>query len=134
MSKTACKKMIIKLMVAAKQGRLDVFNRLLLKCEKDVLNMQRKHGGKTLLIVASQYGNLVVVNRLLACEEIDVNLKDVNGFTALMHASLNEHLDVVNRLTDFQKMQIREGFEFSETHDSLYIPVDLIELITEFVV
>ena len=50
--------------------------------------------------------------------------------TALIRASQKGHLDVVNRLLDFQKKQIREGFELSY----LYFPVDLIELVAEFAV
>ena len=42
-------------------------------------------------------------------------------------------MDVVSRLLDFQKMQIREGFKLSDSHGSLYyVPVDLIELVIEF--
>ena len=52
----------------------------------------------------------------------------------LIRVSRNGHLNVVNRLLDFQKMKIREGFELSYSHGSLYFPVDLIELVIEFTV
>ena len=83
---------------------------------------------------ASMKGHLDVVNRLLDFKEIDVNLQDENGRTALIWASGNGYLDVVNRLQKFQKSQIREGFELSYSHGSLYVPVDLTELIIEFTV
>ena len=40
--------------------------------------------------------------------------------------------DIINRLLNFQKAQIREGFELSYSYGSLYFPVDLIELVVEF--
>ena len=49
-------------------------------------------------------------------------------------SSRRGNLDVVNRLLDFYKMQIREGFTLSYSHGSLYFPVDLMELVVEFAV
>ena len=49
-----------------------------------------------------------------------------------MLASANGYLGVVNRLLDWQQTQMREGFEISYSHGSLYVPVHLIELIVEF--
>ena len=49
-----------------------------------------------------------------------------------MCAATTGNLDVANRLVDFQKMQIRAGFEISYSHGSLYFPVDLMELVVEF--
>ena len=49
-----------------------------------------------------------------------------------MYASAGGHMDMVNRMLDWQQTQIREGFEISYSHGSLYVPVDLIELIIEF--
>lgn len=51
-----------------------------------------------------------------------------------MLASQQGHLEVANRLLDFQKKQIRDGFDLSYSLDSLYVPVDLIELVIEFTV
>ena len=51
-----------------------------------------------------------------------------------MVASRNGQLDVVNRLSHLQQMQIREGFSLSYSHGSLYFPVDLMELVIEFAV
>ena len=86
------------------------------------------------LILAAKNGHLPMTNRLLECKEIDVNPQDNVGRTALIRASWHGHLDVANLLLDFQKTQIREGFELSYSHGSLYIPVDLIELIIGFTV
>ena len=49
-------------------------------------------------------------------------------------ASQNGHSDVVNRLNDYEKAQIREGFNLIYSCDSLYVPVDLIEMIVDFAV
>ena len=51
--------------------------------------------------------------------------------TALKLASQNGHLGVANRLLDFQKMQIREGFKILYSHGS-YVPMDVIDLVIEF--
>ena len=57
-------------------------------------------------------------------------------------ALLRGHLDVVNLLMDFPKRQIRtqirtqirEGFELSDTDGSLYVPLDIINMIIEFAI
>ena len=49
-----------------------------------------------------------------------------------MHASSNGQLDVVNRLLDWEKTQIRKGFNLTYAHGSLYFPVDLIEMVIDF--
>ena len=51
-----------------------------------------------------------------------------------MVASRYRHFNVAYRLGDWQRTQIREGFEISYSHGSLYVPVDLIGLIVEFAV
>ena len=85
--------------------------------------------------MASYKGHLDVVNRLLDYKEIDVNLQTyVHGWTALIAAKTDEQLHVVNRLLEWQRTRIREGFELSYSHGSLYVPVDLIELVIEFTV
>ena len=121
---------------ASQNGHLDVVNRLLYY-NKIQVNLQNKYGD-TALMQASANGHLNVVNRLLDCKQIDTNLQDKYGKTALDHASrVNGNLSVVNRLTEFtefQKEQIREGVELSYFYYSLYIPDDLVELITKFVV
>ena len=62
------------------------------------------------------------------------NNKMKDGQTALMVASENGHLDVVNRLVDWQQTQFREGFKLACIYGSLHYPVDLIELVVEFAV
>ena len=49
-----------------------------------------------------------------------------------MAASRNGHFDVVNRLVDWQQTQIREGFAILQSHGSLDVPMDLIEMVIEF--
>ena len=46
----------------------------------------------------------------------------------------NMKTNIISRLRDFKQTQIREGFELSDSRGSLYIPIDLIELVIEFTV
>ena len=57
--------------------RLDLID-LLLKYYN--INIQDKLG-RTVLMFASSYGYLNVVNRLLECKEIDINIQDTDGCT-----------------------------------------------------
>ena len=58
--------------------------------------------------------------------------------TALNGASRREHLNVVNLLLDWEKIQIRaqirKGFNLTNAHGSLYFPIDLVEMVLDFVV
>ena len=76
---------------------------------------------------ASRVGHLDVVNRLLDCKDINVNLQDIDGRTALMEASRHGHLDVVKKLNVFQKAQIIKGFKLVNRS----FPNDLINLIVK---
>ena len=58
----------------------------------------------THLMRASKNGHLDIVNRLLKCEEINVNLQDKYGCTALISAS--DHLDIVNRLLKCEQIDV----------------------------
>ena len=83
---------------------------------------------------ASRNGHLNVVNRLLECKKIEVNVKDENGCTALIWASLKGHLDMVERLSECEKDQIREGFNLSRSYNSVYLIKDLEEMVIDFTV
>ena len=52
------------------------------------------------LLEAAYFGNVEIVNTLLAHEGIDVNLKDDDGQTALMVASRKGNLNIVNTLLE----------------------------------
>jgi len=75
-------------------------------------------------------------------DNADVNLQDEDENTALMVArdagtwidSNQGHLDVVNRLENFQKNQIRHGFQLAYDHGSIYVCNDILNLICEFTV
>ena len=58
------------------------------------------------LIDASYNGQLDVVNQLLDCKEIDINLQNKDGDTVLIWASWGGQLDVVNRLLDCKEIDI----------------------------
>ena len=59
---------------------------------------------------ASCNGYLSIVNRLLECkclrEDIDINLQDDDGFTALIHASKYGYLNIVNRLLECKDIDV----------------------------
>ena len=123
--------MNIPLVMASSRGHLDVVNRLL-ECELIDVNASDRNGF-TALIEASRIGHLDVANRLLKCKQIDINLQCKYGNSALKWASKFNRLYLVERLDKFQKkMNIREGFKLFYTDSSLYVPVDLVELIIDF--
>ena len=120
-------------MFASSRGHLNIINRLL--DFKDVFINIQKDDGYTALILASHNGHLNIINRLLDCKEIDINIQNRNEETALDIASNEGHLNVYNRLSYIKKKQIHDGFiKSSHMTNSLYIPIDLIDLIVEFVV
>ena len=53
-------------------------------------------------------------------------------YTVLMLAEEAGHLDIVKLLKDIHKTQIREGFKLTQTQDFMYIPIDIINLISDF--
>ena len=85
-----------------------------------------------LLISFSINGDLDEVNLLLNYKDINVNAQDNDGDNALMWASEEGQLDIVNRLNDFQQMQIKKGFELAYSNGSMFVPIDLIDLIVKF--
>ena len=60
----------------------------------------------THLMRASKNGHLDIVNRLLKCEEINVNLQDEDGDTALIFASYTNHLSIVNKLLKCEQIDV----------------------------
>ena len=114
-------------------GYLNIVNRLF--DFKDVHINHQKDDGYTALLLVSQNGHLNIINRLLDCKEIDINIQNRNEETALDIASSQRHLNVANRLSDITKKQIHDGFiKSSHMTNSLYIPIDLIDLIVEFAI
>jgi ankyrin repeat protein len=58
----------------------------------------RNSYGETSLLLAVKNGHKDVVMELLACDNVDMNLKDTNGRTVLMTAVTHKHEDVVELL------------------------------------
>jgi ankyrin repeat protein len=56
------------------------------------------------LINASEKNNINKVKLLLEREDIDINLQDEYGRTALMFASAHGNIDIVNLLCNFDRM------------------------------
>lgn len=74
----------VQLIEAARNGRLDIVNRLLENPNIDV--NAKDYYGYTALIWAADKGRLDIVNRLLQVPYIDVNAKSNHGKTALYYA------------------------------------------------
>ena len=62
----------------------------------------------TALMIASQEGHVEVVRLLLACQAVDVNKADSNGFTALCIASYTGHVEVVRLLLAHPGVKTRQ--------------------------
>jgi len=54
--------------------------------------------GLTLLMAAAPYGNQRLLTVLLALPDIKINAQDYSGRTALMHALMKDHDNVVKLL------------------------------------
>jgi len=78
----------------------------LLVCEMPrdlIINMT--HGqefDRTALMLAARLGHLEMINTLLRHEDVDVDLQDVNGMTAVYLAVREDHYDIVQLLLDAQ--------------------------------
>jgi len=59
---------------------------------------ERNQKGCSALHVAAEYNQIGVINTLLRCKDIDVNLQDFNGLTALMKAAKKGHSTIVDTL------------------------------------
>ena len=79
-----------------------------------------------------------MINRLLNRKEINVNLQNKRGDTALILASKCGHLDITKLLKEIHETQIREGFELANKDgrkfNTLYIYTDIVELVIDFTV
>jgi ankyrin repeat protein len=73
-------------------------------------NTSRKLGLVAPIIIASAYGNALIVDELLKCPGIDVNMKIRGGDTAIHNAAREGWLKVV-------KMLINAGARFDESDD-----------------
>ncbi len=51
--------------------------------------------GETPLIVAAKYNRIEVLSLLLKCPEIEINLPDAHGWTALFHAAVAGNEEIV---------------------------------------
>ena len=78
-----------------------------------IMSKLKKMTGK--LMGASEFGHLDVVNKLLDCKEIDVNVQNQYGYTALIRASFQGHSDVVNRLLECKEIDVNLQDKYGET-------------------
>jgi ankyrin repeat protein len=97
------------LMLAAKRGHVDVAERLLSQVHTIAVN-STDAGGRTALMYASHKGDIgssfyseigdrhAVVRRLLAAPDIEINIADKHGWTALMFASKTDFAAARDRL------------------------------------
>jgi len=59
---------------------------------------ERNQQGSSALHIAVEYNHIAVFSTLLRCKDIDVNLQDFNGLTALMKAAKKGHSTIVDTL------------------------------------
>jgi ankyrin repeat protein len=93
------------LMAAAKNGQLDVVNKLLQ--QKPNVDVQG-YNGLTALMLAAENGQLSIVKALLA-KNADPNLQDNNGWSALMKAVYRGHTDCVVAIADRSRQEVNRG-------------------------
>lgn len=84
---------VLGMLAACRVGRIEIVDLLLkngvsVNCEFD----------QTPLIAASENGHLDIVNRLLQEDDIDINLRDSEGCTAVMMARSNNHVKLEDLL------------------------------------
>jgi len=84
---------------AAKDNRLNDV-KILVQTPRCDLNQVETSGRATALIIAASVGHISIVQILIADHRVDVNLKDINGHTALATAARKGHLDVFKVLLD----------------------------------
>ena len=84
------------LMAAAKNGQVDIANKLL---EQKVSVDVQGHDGLTALMLAAENNQLAIVKALLA-KNADSNLQDNNGWTALMKAVYRGNTGCVVAIAD----------------------------------
>lgn len=63
------------------------------------------YAGQSLLSIASEHGHVEVVKLLLAQDDIDMNLPDLDGQTPLAWAACNGHSSVVNLLLERDELR-----------------------------
>lgn len=80
----------------AQFGKVDAVKELISK-GVDV-NFQCPHNGFTALHYAAQNNHLSTVEALVACDGVDINIKEVTGWTPLMVAALWGHKEIVKCL------------------------------------
>ena len=73
--------------------------------ENDIAKVKLINEKKKALMYASVYGNTEIVKLLIEKEGIDVNIQDNDGNTALILASKNGHIGIVDILID-EKLDI----------------------------
>lgn len=97
---------LAQLFSAAKNGNLELLTELLaLPLNRDNINVCTVDGD-TLLIVAAQNGQTLIVRFLLEMPGIDINLQNKEGETALMAATLWGHEDIVSLLLEHPEINI----------------------------
>ncbi len=93
------------LMAAAKNGQVDIANKLL---EQKVSVDVQGHNGWTALMLAVENNQLAIVKALLA-KNADSNLQDNNGWTALMKAVYRGNTGCVVAIADRSRQEVNRG-------------------------
>ncbi|XP_069816480.1 ankyrin repeat domain-containing protein 33B [Dendropsophus ebraccatus] len=124
------------LLVACYQGYVDIVIALS-QCPHIDVNWQ-DNDGNTALITASQAGHITITNYLLNYySDLDLEKRNIHGFTALMKASIQGRTDCVRALmlagADIQAVDPNRGFtarewaRFTGRYDTAYLMQRLID-------
>ena len=84
------------LMIAAREGWIDIVDYLLLQPKMDI-NYQDSYGW-TALMYAADYGQIDMVDRLLQNKNCKTNISNNSGNTAIFYATRKGYLEIVDRL------------------------------------
>ena len=91
--------------IASSVGNLYIVKRIFETCYSSN-NAKNNIIGADLLIIASFYGHLNIINFLICNKKININNKNEKGWFALMCAANKGHLDVINRLLDCKEIDV----------------------------
>lgn len=104
------------LMEAMKKGKMDLVHSILNSDENIDIN-QRDEGGYTLLMHASLWNDPEIMDELLSKKDIDLNLTNNEGQTALTLAIDDSDADAVNKLLDKgARTDIIDEYGFTPLH------------------
>lgn len=93
------------LWLAASCGEAEVVKLFMRQGDRLNINCQNNIENETALSAAARFGELHIVELLLANEETDLNAVDRSDKAAIFHAALNGHHEIVHRLREDERFR-----------------------------